>query len=407
MKSDLGILVDFDFSHLTKVTDLIYFDGPLLSHYIDNSGENYIFYWIDVNSTFNRWLFFRVDLNLLQDFVNKKIPLYDLILNRSELFLYSVDIDTDDQYSNIRLVLTKDLDTSYLPSQKSFYEFKPQSNLSLLALSRKYNSGIMEFRITGDSVNYGSIALSKLAPLIPKIEDIRKDLANKYIKNRRRFLAGDKNAQKDNSKTLALDTQFELVYSLAGSFRLVLRPIGTQTTLIGEKSFSDEFAEEIIKLFNSGFSKESISEFSDKYNKNLIKKYNDLIQYLNTSKLGLDVGWCNNNSQINYAQKISSKQTHEILENLMYLNYDDIEELKYRGKFYSINTHTGAYCFESTEGDDFRSSGFFDEMRKQMALCISFNKIYDVVISRKTTEKVGAKEKIKDVLISFIEAVDV
>jgi hypothetical protein len=72
MKSDLGILVDFDFSHLTKVTDLIYFDGPLLSHYIDNSGENYIFYWIDVNSTFNRWLFFRVDLNLLQDFVNKK-----------------------------------------------------------------------------------------------------------------------------------------------------------------------------------------------------------------------------------------------------------------------------------------------------------------------------------------------
>lgn len=406
MKSIIGIPVEFDFCHLTKVSDLIYFEGPLLSHYIDNSGENYIFYWIDVNESYNRWLFFRADLVHLQDFVNRKESLYDLITNRSEQYLYSVDIDADCVYSNVQLVLIKNLEESYLPSKKSFYESEPLTDVSLLGLSRKYKTGIMEFRITGDSVNYGSIAFTKLAPLIPKIEDIRKDLASKYIKNRRRYLGGDKDKQKDNSKTLSLGTQFELVYSLAGSFRLILRPIGTQTTIIGEKSFSDEFAEEIIKLFNSGFSRDLINEFSNKYNKNLIRKYNDLIQYLNTSKLGLDIGWCNNDAQVNYSQKISSKETQAILDNLTYLNYNDVEELRYRGEFYSINTHTGAYCFESVEGDDFKSSGFFDEKRKQMSYGILFNKKYDVVISRKTIEKVGTKEKINDTIISFIETTD-
>lgn len=32
---------------LTKVSDLIYFDGPFLSHYVHKSGDNYLSYWVD------------------------------------------------------------------------------------------------------------------------------------------------------------------------------------------------------------------------------------------------------------------------------------------------------------------------------------------------------------------------
>lgn len=33
-----------DFSNFKKVADLIYFDGPLLSHYVTDKGDNYLFY---------------------------------------------------------------------------------------------------------------------------------------------------------------------------------------------------------------------------------------------------------------------------------------------------------------------------------------------------------------------------
>jgi hypothetical protein len=39
-----------------------------------------------------------------------------------------------------------------------------------------------------------------------------------------------------------------------------------------------------------------------------------------------------------------------------------------------------------------------------MAYNIAFNKTYQVVIERKTIEPIGGKEKIKDILISFVEA---
>ena len=39
-----------------------------------------------------------------------------------------------------------------------------------------------------------------------------------------------------------------------------------------------------------------------------------------------------------------------------------------------------------------------------MAYNIAFNKTYQVVIERKTIEPIGGKEKIKDVITSFVES---
>lgn len=36
MKTINGFSINFDFSKLIKVADLIYHDGPLLSHYVSN-----------------------------------------------------------------------------------------------------------------------------------------------------------------------------------------------------------------------------------------------------------------------------------------------------------------------------------------------------------------------------------
>lgn len=405
MKAAKGIDINFNITKMIKVTDLISFDGPLLSHYINEKGENYLFYWVDVDESYNRWLFFRIDLLSIQDYLTRKTTLYELIKNQPDGFIYSVDINDKTEYHNLKLILLSEIEQTYLPAIDSFYDFEPQDSIDLASLSQKFNSGILEFRITGDSVKYGSISLAKLAPIIPKIEDVRKSLATKYIKGRKKNFIDDSKTQKkkENTKILQLDTQYDFIYSLAGSFRIILRPLSQQMSLLGAKTFADEFAEEMINLFSSGFNKETINNFANRYDKNLIKKYNDFIYYLHGSKLGLDIKWYNNNSNCHFTNKINPKCTSDILKNLSDFNFNESEDLSYRGRFFAINIHTGKYSFESIEGDDFISSGFFDDSRKKVAFMISFNKTYDVVIKRKTTEKVGEKERIKDVLTSFIE----
>lgn len=58
MKTINGIPVTLDISSFIKIADFIYYDGPLLSHYISDRGENYLFYWVDVDNNFNRSYFF-------------------------------------------------------------------------------------------------------------------------------------------------------------------------------------------------------------------------------------------------------------------------------------------------------------------------------------------------------------
>ena len=138
--------------------------------------------------------------------------------------------------------------------------------------------------------------------------------------------------------------------------------------------------------------------------KNILKKYNDFVTFLNNENLALGIKWHNTNSNTSYKQEISTNDAKKILANLSDFEFDNKEEIKLYGRFYSINIRTGSYAFESTEGDDFKSSGFLDETRRQMAYNIAFNKTYQVVIERKTIEPIGGKEKIKDVIISFVES---
>ena len=45
MKTIKGFEIQFDFSSFKKIADLIFFEGPLLSHYVSSKGDDYLFYW--------------------------------------------------------------------------------------------------------------------------------------------------------------------------------------------------------------------------------------------------------------------------------------------------------------------------------------------------------------------------
>lgn len=196
-----------------------------------------------------------------------------------------------------------------------------------------------------------------------------------------------------------LSTDYELAGYVAASFRIFPRTANAQASFM--ESSPDDFASELVNLLISG--KNNIKSISECYGSTVIKKYSSFIDYIDEKGLNIGSEWYN--IIINAGCKKEIRQNDLLLmrSNLSEFEIDDAEELRSRGKFYSINVKSGAYSFETIENDDFKSNGFFDKNRLSQMFRISFDKEYDVIINRQSTKKLGNKERIKDTLISFLE----
>lgn len=115
-----------NFDKFKKVADLIYFDGPLLSHYVTDNGDNYFFYWLDQDDTDNRWLFARIDYDIIQRFFKKELTLRKVLSSPLDNIVYTVDIDNDGKHYNFQAHSIEDLPEDYLPAEDSYYEFEPE-----------------------------------------------------------------------------------------------------------------------------------------------------------------------------------------------------------------------------------------------------------------------------------------
>ena len=130
MERLFGVRVnDRDLKGLSKVADLIYFDGPLLSLFTDKFGNSYLFYWVDSDNISNRWLVFRVTERQIAEYMNRQIPLTELVNNPCGGYHYSVDIterpDQNLELENVTIVSPNDLPLNYKPRANSFYASEP------------------------------------------------------------------------------------------------------------------------------------------------------------------------------------------------------------------------------------------------------------------------------------------
>lgn len=125
MRKIEGYDIAYDFSSFRKIADLIYLDGPFLSHYVSSKGDDYLFYWVDRDDNDNRWLVLRVSLANLQKYIGGEMSLRELINNPNDGYLYSVDVDDNINYHNIKLVQPSAIPENYLPEADSFYTFEP------------------------------------------------------------------------------------------------------------------------------------------------------------------------------------------------------------------------------------------------------------------------------------------
>jgi hypothetical protein len=109
----------------SKVADLIFFDGPLLSLYRNNEGENLLHYWCESGIDVNRWLIFKTPDADLEQYLRKQVTLRTLIQSPKDGFLYSIDFDARLEQRAALIVSPRQLPPEYLPSEDSFYEDEP------------------------------------------------------------------------------------------------------------------------------------------------------------------------------------------------------------------------------------------------------------------------------------------
>lgn len=109
------------FSGLEKVRDLMYFDGPLLTHFQNRHGEDFLFYWVDCNATLNRWMVVRLDEASILRLVNRVVPI-DFVIPKLCRDEFVVFIDTADNHATraSTLVAIQDIPQEYLPSEGAY-----------------------------------------------------------------------------------------------------------------------------------------------------------------------------------------------------------------------------------------------------------------------------------------------
>lgn len=401
MKNLDGYNIPFDFDGFVQMSDLIYYDGPLLSHFVSKTGKDYLFYWVDIDEKFNRWMFFRVTPTVIQSYLDKKLSLREIICGLEEGFVSFVEIDDEANFLNTKIVKISSIPEEYLPSSQSYYCFEKYDYNCLDSVSKELKSGVLELHIEGNGVGYGSISLRKLSKILPQFEAMRKDLAAGFNKRCLENFSKKTNGETKKSRFYSLKqyTDFDVHYMMAGSARLILKPKSKYIASCISDDERDLFAREFIKVINSGFNSEEVNNVSKIYGENLIQKYSEFVDLLNEEQLGVKFTWCNAFLNKTYSSKIDKGQVSFVRSVLQSFVLNDDRDEEEEGFFTSLNVKTGSFTFET--GEHRTIEGRFDDSIMNNIHTVSFCSKYSVTINCSRKAYVGSKVKKRYVLLAY------
>ncbi len=106
---------------LVHLGDLLAYEGPLLSHCVDQSDptDHYLYKWCDVDDHAHRWMIFKVTENELSAFFRFETTLLEMV--KSKRFVYFQDKNGEFIFQTI-LVSIENIPDAYLPGVDSGFE---------------------------------------------------------------------------------------------------------------------------------------------------------------------------------------------------------------------------------------------------------------------------------------------
>jgi len=130
MKSELNNIhgIDLKINELEFIPyfmgDIMEFDGPILSHYVDQRQKNYLLYTLDYEGTtgFSIWLLFKISVTNLSDYLNLKVTLLELINISSNQIGYLVWCDKKGNHRKYKIINISHIPEKFLPTKESFFD---------------------------------------------------------------------------------------------------------------------------------------------------------------------------------------------------------------------------------------------------------------------------------------------
>ena len=114
--------------HLKRLGDIINIDGPVLSLFQDERNKDlYLFDWVDSDETTNRWLIYKINPEILNDFLISKISYRKMFESALLSEFYFADIFNSENI-DYSLQKIKYLPKKYLATKDVFLDIDDTKN---------------------------------------------------------------------------------------------------------------------------------------------------------------------------------------------------------------------------------------------------------------------------------------
>lgn len=119
-----GKSTTFNLKALHWCGDLIFCEGPLLTHYTSDDGNHYLVCWVDADERANRWIILRTNITSLRKYITKEITLKHLMCHPADNLVWVTDIDNNETQHNTQVLPPEELPKDYLPEEDSYYAYE-------------------------------------------------------------------------------------------------------------------------------------------------------------------------------------------------------------------------------------------------------------------------------------------
>ncbi|SFE98218.1 hypothetical protein SAMN05518672_113144 [Chitinophaga sp. CF118] len=340
-------------SGLRKVSDFLEHEGPILSHFVDKSNRNYLYYWVDFDGDYNRWLIWKVSFKKLIEYLKGHVSLKELMCEPNKDFIFSADLDRKLEFNNVIAIDIEDLPLAYIPEEDSFYTL-PIPNLYLQLSEDRHENSYLE--LLKEKALYFTLEpnLPTFSTTVSAISasGFLKKISNSFLNFMEEdFFKTYRETITDFSRLKKIISQFKeileprVVYLQYSSFKVGLSTDSIKTLdqvssyKEWQKSILDKYRNEVIDVnYNS---EEELRNINKNYSEEARRKiFSPIIEILNDKDYHLTVTDQKHRFKRSFVGKIS-KEKQDIL-----LPPKIEEETFEKKKLYSI-------VIEATEGEDF------------------------------------------------------
>jgi hypothetical protein len=268
------------FKNLEKVSDLLYYDGPILSHFRDKYGKDILFYWVDYNNEYNRWLVFQVTEKQLFDYLLQKGSLKSIIENPFNDIYYCVEIGEEIEYKNVYQIFKEDINQKYIPKKDVIFQsetpniYKKKSNKykDTYAQDLLLPTSLFMKAEPANRSNMGLVGILYGADFLDGIGNSFKGLVESEA-TKEFVLRGiaDQTRISQATTRLVVAMQPNLVMTKAASFAIAISP--NSFTAVGEDFLNKEWRDKLFAKFKNDvveIDKKSLKDID-----NIVKQYGE------------------------------------------------------------------------------------------------------------------------------------